>query len=196
LYSISYVTGTLTVTVAPLTIIAPSATLTYGDAVPTLSPTYTGVVGSDIAASLTTKPTCATTYTKGAGVSSYTTSCPGAAISYYTIGYTSGSITVNPTPLSITASSGSMTYGLPDLHLRSGARVRNSSTGGVPRSTAMKMIGHKTESIYKTNSTTASARVPSKSTVPSVSDGTGRLPVKDDRRPTVPIRYRVARRES
>ena len=60
-----------------------------------------------------TAPTCSTTATSASTVagSPYQTFCSGAADSNYTIGYVTGALTVSKAPLTITASSGSMTYG-------------------------------------------------------------------------------------
>ena len=48
---------------APLTVTASSPTMTYGGAVPTITPGYSGFVNGDTASSLTTQPTCTTTAT-------------------------------------------------------------------------------------------------------------------------------------
>jgi hypothetical protein len=92
-----------TVAPAPLTITASSNSMTYGGTIPTPAPSYTGFVNGDTAASLTTAPTCTTTGT--------VESCSGAVDSNYRISYVSGTLTVNPAPLTITASSPIMTYG-------------------------------------------------------------------------------------
>ena len=55
-YSISYVSGTLTVTPVALTITADNQTKVYGAALPTLTASYTGFVNGDTAASLTLNP--------------------------------------------------------------------------------------------------------------------------------------------
>ena len=62
-YVISYAAGTVTVSPAPLTVVASSTTFTYGGAVPAITPSYAGFVDSDNAASLTTAPECSTTAT-------------------------------------------------------------------------------------------------------------------------------------
>jgi hypothetical protein len=88
--------GTLTVTTAALTITAPSMTLVYGSAVPTLTPTVVGLVNGDTTSSLAGL-NCTTTYTQGSPVSGnpYPTSCSGAVNANYSpITYGSGAITV------------------------------------------------------------------------------------------------------
>lgn len=64
-YAVQYQAGTLTVNAAPLTITAGSPSVSYGDSVPSISPGYSGFVNGDSAASLSTPPSCATTYTAG-----------------------------------------------------------------------------------------------------------------------------------
>ncbi len=101
----------LTVVPAPLVVSPLSASTTYGSAAPTITPSYSGFVNGDSAASLTTLPTCSTAVTAATPVGSYSSSCSGASDPNYTISYQVGTITVEPAPLSIAASSGTMTYG-------------------------------------------------------------------------------------
>jgi alpha-tubulin suppressor-like RCC1 family protein len=110
-YTLSYVDGSVHVNRAPLTIAASSDSMTYGDTTPAVLPTYSGFVNGDTAASLTTAPTCTTAATSSSPVGSYPSSCSGATSSNYNITYVNGSVRVNPEPLSIPASSDSMTYG-------------------------------------------------------------------------------------
>jgi RHS repeat-associated protein len=111
-YSISYVAGTVTVTQAPLTITASSPTVGYGGAVPTITPIYSGWMNGQSASSLTTQPTCTTTYTPTSAVgSSPSTSCSGAVDANYSISYVAGTVTVTQAALTITASSPTVGYG-------------------------------------------------------------------------------------
>ena len=110
-YSLSYVPGQVVVGTAALVISASSGTKSYGDAAPTITPTYSGFLNGDTAHSLTTQPTCSTTATATSSVGSYDTTCGGASDPNYSITYTSGSVHVVPAPLSVTASSASVTYG-------------------------------------------------------------------------------------
>lgn len=93
-YSIIYASGTLTIKPVPLTITASSATITYGGAVPTITPSYNGFVNGDTAASLSSAPVCKTTATSASLPGTYPSSCSGAVDSNYTIGYTAGTVTV------------------------------------------------------------------------------------------------------
>ena len=72
-YTISYQLGTITVGPAPLSIAASSGTMTYGGTVPTITPSYSGFVNGDSAASLTTPPTCGTAATSSSASSSHNT---------------------------------------------------------------------------------------------------------------------------
>jgi len=111
-YAISYVAGLVTVNQAPLTITASSATVSYGGAVPTITPSYSAFANGQTSAVLTTAPTCTTTYTTASAAgSSPSTSCSGAAAANYAISYVAGVVTVNLAPLTITASSATVSYG-------------------------------------------------------------------------------------
>ena len=100
-----YVSGTLTVTPASLTITADNQTKVYGAALPTVTASYSGFVNGDTSASLTTLPTLTTTATVGSHVagSPYRITASGAADSDYNIQYVSGTLTVTPASLTITA---------------------------------------------------------------------------------------------
>jgi hypothetical protein len=111
-YTITYVAGTVTVTPAPLTVTASGGTFVYGGTPPTITPTFSGLQGSDNPSSSTT---CSTTALTTSPVGSYPSSCSispsWAQFADYTVTYVPGSVTVTPAPLVITASDGSMTYG-------------------------------------------------------------------------------------
>jgi hypothetical protein len=111
-YTIGYVAGNAAVNKASLTVTASSSSTTYGTA-PTVTPSYSGFVGSDTATSLTTAPTCVSTVTASTAVGTYTggNTCSGAVDANYTIGYVAGNATVNKASLTVTASSSSTTYG-------------------------------------------------------------------------------------
>ena len=107
----SYATGTTTITPAPLSITASSGTMTYGGAVPVITPSISGLQNGDNPSVLGAGLTCGTTATSSSSVGSYDSTCSGAADDNYDISYVNGSVTMSPAPLSITASSGTMTYG-------------------------------------------------------------------------------------
>ncbi len=76
---------TIVVNKASLTITASSPAVTYGSAVPTITPSYSGFQNGDTGSVLTTQPTCTTTYTVTSNAGSApSTSCSGAAATNYT----------------------------------------------------------------------------------------------------------------
>ena len=110
-YTISYIDGSLQVGPAPLAITASSASITYGGAAPVITASYSGFVNGDNATSLTTAPTCTTSVTSVSPVGTYGSTCSGAVDPNYTFSYVDGSVQVGPASITVTASSGSMTYG-------------------------------------------------------------------------------------
>ncbi len=113
------VTGDFTIVPAPLSVTASSGSMTYGGTPPTITAGYSGFVNGDSASSLTTAPSCSTTATSSSPVSppTYASSCGGAVDPNYSFTYVAGSVTVGPAPLTITASSPTMSYGAtpPDI---------------------------------------------------------------------------------
>jgi MBG domain (YGX type)/Lamin Tail Domain/NPCBM-associated, NEW3 domain of alpha-galactosidase/Alpha galactosidase A/Alpha galactosidase C-terminal beta sandwich domain len=80
-----------------LTITASSPSMTYGEAVPAITPSYSGFVNGDTAASLPIAPTCTTTANPWSPPGTYPTSCSGAADPNYTIdagSYVNGTLTI------------------------------------------------------------------------------------------------------
>ena len=101
-----------TVVAPPLTVTASSASITYGAAVPAITPSYSGFVSGDSASSLTTPATCTGAPSSGAA-GTYQTTCMGAVDPNYTISYVPGTLTIAPASLSITANNATMVYGGP-----------------------------------------------------------------------------------
>ena len=110
-YTFTYVAGTLTVTPAVLTVTANSPSKVYGTANPALTVSYSGFVGSDNAANLTTQPTATTTATATSPVGIYSVTASGGASPNYTFAYVNGTLTVNKAALTITADNKNMPYG-------------------------------------------------------------------------------------
>jgi len=93
------VTQNVVVNQAALTITASSPTVTYGAAVPAITPLYSGWVNGQSSSSLITQPTCTTAYTPtSAAGSSPSTSCSGAVDANYAISYVTGTVTVIAAP--------------------------------------------------------------------------------------------------
>jgi gliding motility-associated-like protein len=111
-YTISYVSGTLKVNNAVLTITADNKNKVYGSANPVLTASYSGFVNGDTEASLTTKPTLSTLATATSAVNTYAITATGAAISNYTLVYAAGSLTINKAILTVTADDKSRNYGI------------------------------------------------------------------------------------
>jgi FtsP/CotA-like multicopper oxidase with cupredoxin domain len=93
----------LTVTPAALNITASSGTMTYGGAVPAVTPIYTGLTAGNVAPA--TPPTCTTTATATSAVGTYPTTCSGAVDPNYTITYTAGSIVISKATTTTTVTS-------------------------------------------------------------------------------------------
>jgi hypothetical protein len=93
-YTPTYVPGTLTITPVPLTVSAPNAARAYGAANPAFTPSYSGFVNGDTAASLTTQPTCTSAATPATAVGAYPIDCSGAASANYAIAYVSGTLSI------------------------------------------------------------------------------------------------------
>jgi len=102
-YSIAFVSGTLSVTRAALTITAQDKAKAYGAANPALTAAYSGFVNGDIAASLDTPVTLATTATTSSGVGTYPITASGAADANYTITHANGTLTVTRASLTVRA---------------------------------------------------------------------------------------------
>ncbi len=94
-----------------LEVVAPTVTVPYGSALPALLPSYTGFVGGDTAASLTSPASCTTTATVGSPVGTYPVTCSGASDPRYTIQYRPGSVQITPVPLVVQAPSATERYG-------------------------------------------------------------------------------------
>ncbi len=132
-YTISYAAGTLTVTQAPLLITADNQTKVYGAELPTLTASYTGFVNGDTAADLDTGPTLSTTATTTSDTGDYVISVSGAADIDYAITFRSGTLTVTPADLLITADNLDMVYGaaLPTLTASYSGFVNGDTSGSL-----------------------------------------------------------------
>ena len=113
-YAIQYVSGTYTISPAPLTITPISQNMIYGGTLPTLTASYSGLVNGDRASSLTTPPTLSTTATSSSSAGVYPITASGAADPNYTITYGTGTLTINPSSLQVTANAQTKKYGTPD----------------------------------------------------------------------------------
>ena len=109
-YSFAYVNGKVTVNKAALMITAEDKNVTYGDAVPEYTATYSGWKNSDdksVVSGLVY--TCA--YAPTSNVGEYDIVPSGATATNYAISYTNGKVTVNKAALMITADDKNVIYG-------------------------------------------------------------------------------------
>lgn len=104
-YLITFVPGTLTITPAPLTITAISASRQYGQPNPLFGASYSGFVNGDTASALSGTLACTSSATPSSPVigSPYAIKCSGQGSTNYAINYVPGQLMVTPVPLSITA---------------------------------------------------------------------------------------------
>jgi hypothetical protein len=132
-YAISYVGGAVTDSTAALVITASSATMTPGGTMPTITPSYSGFVNGDTAASLTTPPTCSTTATPSSPAGFYPSTCSGAVDSNYAISYVSGTVTVTAVSApQANLSASSLTFSAQIVGTSSAAQtVKLTNTGNV-----------------------------------------------------------------
>jgi len=110
-YTVTLINGTLSVTPAPLTITADDKSKPYGDALPTLTASYSGFVNGDTETSLDTPATLATTATAASNAGNYAITAAGASDLNYTVTLVNGTLSVAPVPLTITAQNQSKDYG-------------------------------------------------------------------------------------
>jgi hypothetical protein len=110
-YTIAYQGGQMSVNRAILTITASSPSVSFGAAIPAITPSYGGFVNGDNEFDLTTPPTCSTTATDTSPVGNYQTTCSGAVAANYTLNYVHGSLSIVPAVLTVTASSATTAYG-------------------------------------------------------------------------------------
>ncbi len=113
-YAITFRSGTLSVTPAPLAIVADSQAKTYGAANPSPTESFVGFVGSDSAASLASPPIVTTPATPASHAGSYPIAVSGASSSDYAITYQDSTLTITPAPLTISADSKNRPYGAPN----------------------------------------------------------------------------------
>ena len=136
-YTITFVSGTLSVTTAPLVITADNKTKTAGAVNPPLTFTPSGFVNGDTVSSLTTQPTLSTTATTTSPASTYPITASGAVDPNYSISYVPGTLTVTAvatgtatkTTLSVSCGNVATVYG---QSITFTATVTSSAKTGTP----------------------------------------------------------------
>ncbi|MGB3411297.1 MAG: MBG domain-containing protein [Microthrixaceae bacterium] len=88
-----------------LTVTASSGTIFYGDEIPAVTANYS--------ATPTTEATCTTDATSGSPAGTYQTTCEGASLDGLSVVYVDGAITIEPAPVTVTASSATIGVGDP-----------------------------------------------------------------------------------
>lgn len=118
-YSQKQETVSFSVGKAALTVKAEDKSITYGDAAPVYTATYTGFVGDDGAEDLTGTLTFTCAYTKGSPVGTYPITPKGLTSNNYSISFVDGTLTVteNAVPMPTAPVGKTLTYnsGLQDL---------------------------------------------------------------------------------
>ena len=112
-YTVTYNTGSLTVTPAPLTLTPDAQTKTYGSEFTAFTGTVAGIQnGDDITASYSSLGSAATASVAG-GPYAITAllNDPDSKLGNYTVSYNTGSLTVTPAPLTVTPDNQTKTYG-------------------------------------------------------------------------------------
>jgi hypothetical protein len=93
-YSISYVSGTLSVTKATLTITADNQTKVEGSPNPTFTFSYSGFISGETPSNLTTLPTATCSANNNSAVGSYPIIPAGGVAANYTFVYQNGTLTI------------------------------------------------------------------------------------------------------
>ncbi|HVU36590.1 MAG TPA: MBG domain-containing protein [Opitutaceae bacterium] len=113
-YVITYVPGTLLIAQAPLVITPNSTSRFYGDANPTFTASFSGLVAGDTPGAISGL-NFATTATPGSNVGAYPITASGATNPNYSITYgAAGQLTINPAPLTVTFNNQTRVYGDPN----------------------------------------------------------------------------------
>ena len=110
-YTITFASGTLAVTPAPLTVTASDASKVYGASNPPFTAAFSGFVNGDTPSTLAGVLSFSTLATAASPVGVYLLTPSGLSSSNYTISFGNGTLTVTPAPLMVTASAASKVYG-------------------------------------------------------------------------------------
>src|SRR5207244_2213052 len=108
-YTTTTTTVTVNVTPEALTISADSKGMVYGSTLPALTASYGGLVNGDTPSAVTGLVLATVPATSHAD--SYAITASGATDPDYTISFASGTLTITPAPLTISADGKSMVYG-------------------------------------------------------------------------------------
>ena len=113
-YSFTYVSGTLTITKAALTVTADDKTRAYGDPNPPFTLSYSGFVNGDNASVIDIVPVASSTAVPATNAGTVPITVSGGNDNNYSFSYVSGTLTISKATASVTPGSLSATYnGLP-----------------------------------------------------------------------------------
>jgi len=163
-YSITYTSGTLSVTPKSLVVTANDLSKTYGNVLASSgsSVTATGLVNSDSVTSVTLTSLGSPVTAVVGSYSLVPSAAVGSGLGNYTISYTAGTLSVTARALVVTASDGSKTYG------NSGAFLGTEfTTSGLVNSDTVTSV------TLASSGTAITATVGSYAITPSVAVGTG-----------------------
>lgn len=111
-YEISYESGILTITQAPLTLVASDIAREYGEVNPIFKYSAIGLKGEDsLEASLESQPRLTTTATKNSSVGEYPIVISEGSAKNYKLAYRAGVLTINKAPLTVVAENTERMYG-------------------------------------------------------------------------------------
>ena len=113
-YTIAFFGKTLSITPAPLTVTANSATRVYGQQNPAFTVTYAGLTNGDLPSSLGGSLHFSTAATASSPVNTYSVVPGGLTSLNYAITFAGAKLVVTPAPLTITANNQSRVYGQPN----------------------------------------------------------------------------------
>ena len=113
-YTITYIPGTMTIGKATLTVTPNAVSMIYGGTMPALTASYSGFANGDNAGALSGVPTLSTTATATSPAGAYPITATGGASSNYNFVYNTGTFTINPAALHVTALAQTKQFGQPD----------------------------------------------------------------------------------
>lgn len=142
-YAIAFVSGSLTVNPAALTIRAQDKSMTYGGAVPALTASYDGFVNGDDAADLVTPVSLSTAADESSPAGAYDIVVAAATSPNYDIAFVTGTLNVNRAALTITAQDQSKVYGaaLPMLTAAYGGLVNGDAPANLDTQVVLSTTG-------------------------------------------------------
>ncbi|MCC9018825.1 MBG domain-containing protein [Flavobacterium lipolyticum] len=132
-YDFTYAAGTLTIGKAPLIVTANNKSRAYGAVNPDLTLSYSGFVNGDMAGSLTTAPSAATSAVVSSPLGNYDITVSGGISDKYDFTYAKGTLTIGKAPLTVTANNQSKVYGAanPVLRLSYSGFVNGDTAGSL-----------------------------------------------------------------